>query len=236
MIIYQLGGMMLLSKQFYFKKDALIFNQVSNFDSLKKLDSDMVKTIDTIKIDLRQSDDIPASFLKNFIDLVIYTKINGVVMYLSKELDYIVNDYQKEMNSSDYRGNNSFTIFDSGDKVNVLFFNGIEKVSIKKIREHLSGYKNKKVVLNFNNLNTESLNKFIPSFMGWMMNSGLKKVSFSRHYGDVNDILEKRGVYCMFNVSSSISFPRRDKQDCKYIANKKIDRFLKFANYAALQF
>ncbi len=229
---------MLSSEQFYLKENTLVFNKLKGFNLLKILGKDIVKTTDFIKIDLRSVDEIPKNFFKNFIDLLSDINVNGVLMYLSKELDYIMKDYQEEvsLSSSNHSNSNSFVIFDSSDKVDILFFNGIENTSINMIKDNLLSYKNKKVVFNFSNLNIESLSKFIPSFMGWMMNSGLKKISFSKHYGEINDLLEKRGIYCMFNVSTSISFPKRKKQECKYVNNKKIDRFLKFANYAALQF
>lgn len=224
------------SKQFYLKGDTLVFNELTGFHLLKTLGKDIVNTVDFIKIDLRSVDQVPSNFLKKFINLVSNINVNGVLMYLSKELNYIMKDYQEEVRLSSHSKSNSFVIFDSSDKVDVLFFNGIENTSIKMIKDNLLSYKNKMVVFNFSNLNADSLNEFIPSFMGWMMNSGLKKISFSKHYGEINDILEKRGLYCMFNVFTSISFPRRKKQECKHVNNKKIDKFLRFANYAALQF
>jgi hypothetical protein len=81
-----------------------------------------------------------------------------------------------------------------------------------------------------------SLNEFIPAFIGWITNSGLKNISFSQHYGQVNNVLEKRGVYCMVNVSNLISFPKKKSQKFINNKNKKINEFLKFANYGALQF
>jgi len=227
---------MLSSEQFYLRGNTLVFNKDTNINLLDNFNKDILKMTDIVKFDLRLVGELFNDFLKKIISFIVDTNINGVIMYLSKELSYFIEDYQNQIKLANYSKTNSFIIFDSPKNIDIFFFNGIESTPIDKIKENIVNHKKKEIVLNFNNLSPESLNNFIPSFMGWMMNSGLKNISFSKHYGEINEILEKKGIYCMFNVSSSISFPKRKRQLCRNTNNKKINKFLKFANYAALQF
>jgi len=155
-------------------------------------------------------------------------------MYISEELDYLSKTYKKE--DIEMYNSNPIVIFESPKKVDVVFFNGINEISIQELRAKVLVYKNKNVVFNFNNLDLASLKKFIPTFIGWIINSELKNISFAKHYGEINNILERTGLYCMVKVSNLIAFPKKKSESFNEVKNKKINKFLSFANYGALQF
>ena len=217
------------TEQFYLKDDILVFN---NSATIELLDSINLKGV--VTFDLRLIVNSVKTFLKSLLKIVLRMNVRGVTMYVSEELDYLYKDYENQ--DFEMYNSNPVVIFESPKKVDVVFFNGINKVSITEIKEKLSSYKNKNVVFNFSNLDLLSLNYFIPTFIGWITNSGLKNITFSKHTGEINTLLERGGVYCMVKVSNLISFPKKKSQKINSTQNKKINKFLRFANYGALQF
>jgi len=221
-------------RQFYFEEDTLIFNNSATVESLEYINQDVMALKGIVNFDLRLVVNSIKTFLNKLLNLVLSMNVKGVTMYVSEELDYLSKSYEEQ--NCDLCNNNPMVIFNSPNKIDVVFFNGIEKISVKEIKNKLIYCGSKKVVFNFSNLDITSLNHFIPTFIGWMINSGLKDVSFSKHYGEIDSLLERKGVYCMVKVSNIIAFPKRKSEKVNNIKNKKIDRFLRFANYGALQF
>ena len=226
--------MLTLTNQFYFKNDTLVFNDSATTELLDGMSLDTFSLNGIVKFDLRSISTGIKSFLKKLLGLVLKMNVKGVTMYVSKEVDYLKETYESK--EFDTYNNNPIVILDSSDKVDVVFFNGIDRFNIQEVKTQLTKYKNQKVVFNFSNLDLHSLNNFIPTFIGWMINSGLKNISFSKHYGEVQSLLEKNGVFCMVKVSNLISFPKKKAQKIENVQNEKINKFLRFANYGALQF
>jgi len=223
-----------MTEQFYIKDNTIIFNNCATVELFDNVNHEILTLQGVVNFDLRLIGNRVKTFIKRLLSLVLNMNVRGVTMYISEELDYLSNTYKKE--SIELYNSNPIVIFESPKKVDVVFFNGINEVSIQEIKSKVLVYKNKNVVFNFNNLDLTTLKTFIPTFIGWIVNSELKNVSFAKHYGETNNVLERTGLYCMVKVSNLISFPKKKSEPFNEVKNKKINKFLSFANYGALQF